>query len=364
MVDCPDSSSTQGSPSSDSQSEYDTSFNRAIRNLNIPTGLLSPTKEQPVSETDLLTLRQELERLRTRLEVPNRATMGDSEKEKGDSLPDFKNSGRYEGDIPASRWLTRLAYDFRKASKNVPKPELYLEAIEMLLEGEPARRLDSTPRIRKIIDKRATATQFDVDTVKEWLTEEFPTSVQDITEADVQTEIENLSQGNEEALATYYQRTVSLLRRTHGRDKPREDSNTALSGLETTMLNCVVNAFVKGIYEDELRRSALHKDAATCGALWKSYEMVQASQRSISLERQVEETLANKRRLTELEKIVQDFTGRPVTAVLSEVQSNPNAFKKSFPIRTQNFPSDQNTWTPPQAGNTGTPGENPSGQPT
>ena len=90
--------------------------------------------------------------------MPNRAIIGDSEKEKGDSLLDFKNSSRYEGDILASRWLTRLAYDFRKASKNVLKLELYLEVIEILLEGEPARRLDSTPRIRKIINKRAIAT--------------------------------------------------------------------------------------------------------------------------------------------------------------------------------------------------------------
>ena len=158
------------------------------------------------------------------------------------------------------------------------------QAIEMLLEEEPARRLDSTPRIRRIIDKRSTATKEDVNTIKEWLTEEFPTSVQDITESDVQTEIENLAQEKDEALATYYQRVVSLLRRTHGRDKPREkDTASALSGLETTMLNCVVNAFVKRLRGDELRRPCLYKDAATCGALWKSYEMVLASHRSLTL---------------------------------------------------------------------------------
>ena len=60
-------------------------------------------------------------------------------------LPNFMNSGRYDGDIPASRWLTRLSYDFKKAHYNPPTPELFLEAIEMLLEGEPAKRLDSTP---------------------------------------------------------------------------------------------------------------------------------------------------------------------------------------------------------------------------
>jgi hypothetical protein len=222
----------------------------------------------------------------------------------GDSLPDFKNSGYYKGDIPAFRWLTRLVYDFRKASQNIPRPELFLEAIEMLLEGEPARRLDSILRIRKIVNKRSEATQVDMNTIKEWLTEEFPISVQDITEADIQTEIENLSQGANKALAIYYQYMVSLLYRTHGRNKPREDSITALSGLETTILNCIINAFVKGIYNNELRYLALYKDTATCGSLWKSYKMIQASQYSISLEYQVEEALASKYRLTELEKII------------------------------------------------------------
>jgi hypothetical protein len=83
-------------------------------------------------------------------------------------LLDFTNSGRYGGgDILVSRWLTRLAYDFKKAGQAILALELFLETIEMLLEGEPARRLDSTPRIRRLIDRRSSATQLDVETVKE-----------------------------------------------------------------------------------------------------------------------------------------------------------------------------------------------------
>jgi hypothetical protein len=63
----------------------------------------------------------------------------------------------------------------------------------MLLEREPARRLDSTPQIRKLVDKHSTAVSEHVETVKEWLIEEFPTSVEDLAEANVQTEIEDLS---------------------------------------------------------------------------------------------------------------------------------------------------------------------------
>ncbi|KAH8745452.1 hypothetical protein F5882DRAFT_371266, partial [Hyaloscypha sp. PMI_1271] len=63
--------------------------------------------------------------------------------------------------------LTRLIYDFRKARHNPPSPELFLESIKILLEGEPTRRLDSTSRIHRIINKRSTTIKEDITTIKE-----------------------------------------------------------------------------------------------------------------------------------------------------------------------------------------------------
>jgi hypothetical protein len=148
--------------------------------------------------------------------------------------------------------------------------------------------LDSTPRIRKLIDNRDTATDNDVNVVKEWLMEEFPTSVDDITEIDVQTEIKSLEQGPTEALGAYYWINLGILKRTHGRDRSRDTKKaSALNGLEIMMLNRIVNTFVKGLSQNDLQKAALQKDAATWGALWKSFEMVQAAQRSLQLEKQV-----------------------------------------------------------------------------
>lgn len=58
----------------------------------------------------------------------------------------------------------------------------------------------------------------------------------------------------DEALAAYYQRAMSLLRRTHARDRPRDDSASVLSGVENTVMNCIVNAFVKGLRNPDLRK--------------------------------------------------------------------------------------------------------------
>jgi hypothetical protein len=59
------------------------------------------------------------------------------------------------------------------------------------------------------------------------------------------------------------------LRRTHGRDKPRDTDLlvSALSEVEITILDTIVNAFVKGLYKVDLRREANRCDTASCGAL-------------------------------------------------------------------------------------------------
>jgi hypothetical protein len=47
--------------------------------------------------------------------------------------------------------------NFKKAGQNPPSLELLIETIEILLEAEPAKRLDLTPRVRKIVDNRKSA---------------------------------------------------------------------------------------------------------------------------------------------------------------------------------------------------------------
>jgi hypothetical protein len=354
----PQSASPKASSTSTGSSEtnspdsqgIDTSFDQAIRNIQISSSQLSPSKSLYLDdsglERNLLSVREELEKLvDTQARTQKKPRKDPKITMNSNTLPDFANAGRYNGDIPASRWITRLIYDFKKAGQPVPDPELFLEAVEMLLEGEPARRLDSTPRIRRLIDNREAAAAAHVNTVKEWLMEEFPTSVEDVTEIDVQSEIESLEQGPAEALASYYQRTLGILRKTHGRDRPRDtDRSTTLSGLEVTMLNCVVNAFVKGLFQDNLRKAALQKDAATCGALWKSYEMVQAAQRSLQLEKQIEEALSSKKRLADLEKFVLDHHGRTATVVLAEVKQNPHALMRTMPNAQASYQNSYNAY--------------------
>jgi len=254
------------------------------------------------------------------------------------SCPDYKRSGEYDGSIPASRWLLKLTHDFKTARLYPPSPELFLESIEMLFHGEAAKRLDSTPRIRRIVEDRDTATDTEVEEVKNWMQEEFPKEISDTVEENLQSEIEHLGQNETESLQNYYLRTVNILRRAHGKDRPRPaNTDTRLSGLEEVMLDTMVSAFVKGLRDNRVRRSSLEKDAATAGSLWRSYEIVQATQRSLELLDQIEHERNEKLKMAKMEELLSKQYGRPVVSVLADLDSgkldiNPVPIPKAQPI--------------------------------
>jgi hypothetical protein len=77
---------------------------------------------------------------------------------------------------------------------------------------------------------------------------------------------------------------ISLLYRIYSYNKSREDSITTLSNLETTILNYIINAFIKGIYNNKLWYLAFYKNTTICKVFWKSYKIIQAFQYSILLE--------------------------------------------------------------------------------
>jgi hypothetical protein len=62
----------------------------------------------------------------------------------------------------------------------------------MLLDDKLACRLDFTPRIRKLINNREFAIAINVETIKEWLIEEFLSFIDNITKIDMQNKIESL----------------------------------------------------------------------------------------------------------------------------------------------------------------------------
>ncbi|KAI6246364.1 hypothetical protein HI914_05696 [Erysiphe necator] len=112
----------------------------------------------------------------------------------------------------------------------------------------------------KEIANRKNATEASVAFVKCALKERFPGC----------SEVEKLRQGSEEPLAAYYARTVRLLNRTRGRDKPKSESmGLPLTGLEEFTFSTIIMAYARGLFDEILRKDAFAKCGASCSSLWR-----------------------------------------------------------------------------------------------
>ncbi|TQS34379.1 hypothetical protein Golomagni_05240 [Golovinomyces magnicellulatus] len=240
------------------------------------------------------------ETLRKHLEMASTTTNANHQEL---TLPTFDRAGSYNSNILALRWLLRLKYDFQRAGYNSPP-----------VDGPVADRLAATPRIRRIINARETATPKNLAEVNKWLKEEFPDNFEDNVEQDIQSEIQTFAQRkkddqnfqNPETLSAYYQRAVNLLRRAHCRDRPRENSALpVLKRLENFMLNTTVNAYVIGLCNSRLCQKVLERDEAIYGALWKAHDTI---------------------KLSKLEEFVSSQYGRSAVSVLADVDAGRSVY--------------------------------------
>jgi len=119
--------------------------------------------------------------------------------------------------------------------------------------------------------------------------------------------MDTLAQEASKPLAAYYQQAVNIPRRTHSRDRPNNsDSATTtstLTGLEEFTLGCVVNAFVRGLYDPHLQKKVMNHGGASCGSLWLSYDIVRQTQKAVQEKKLVEEQLAERKKLSRLEEL-------------------------------------------------------------
>ncbi|RKF79818.1 hypothetical protein GcC1_042033, partial [Golovinomyces cichoracearum] len=167
------------------------------------------------------------------------------------TYPTFQMCGKYDGSTPAMKWLHQLQMDFRPHYA-VVTPDVFFEAIEVLFIGRAESWLDSVPRLSKFTDQLEEPKEFDLEEFKQALKKKFPKkSVANMSDGNVQEDIQSLKQGEGETLMVYHERAQDLLRRSNGRDDA-SDNGLELSALEKTMLSIIVKAFIRGVRDDNL----------------------------------------------------------------------------------------------------------------
>ncbi|KAI1872009.1 uncharacterized protein JN550_004212 [Neoarthrinium moseri] len=241
---------------------------------------------------------------------------GHSETDKME-MPDLGACGRFDGKESAARWLARLKWQFRKAGHVMPPPSEYIQVVNMQAEGSVATFLDSDPTLQAILRRaeEGGALSQDIEALDQALRDRFPAQLVDESTVQPSEEWKSLTQEKNEALAAYYNRAQNLLRRMGARDAPRDVTAfqaNPLSALETFSLKTVIDKFVQGLEDAQLKQEAISRSLGTTGALWQCYEGLRECQRVIESREELQKQAADKMRLQMLESIVKDNTGLSV----------------------------------------------------
>ena len=82
-----------------------------------------------------------------------------------------------------------------------------------------------------------------------------------------------------------------------------------------------MNAFVKGIYDLHLRRKVMNHRGITCRSLWRSYEIVLKTQKSIKEKQAIEEQIVERKKLARIEELCLKLTNQTTSSLLADLDN-------------------------------------------
>lgn len=197
--------------------------------------------------------------------------------------PTFAFCGTFSGlTIPAARWLTKFNHEMKgyRLPDGTIDPGLYLESLNMLLTDDASDWAESYPdAIRILADPDPT--QEMVETFKARLCERFPSKNVEVTLVSFDVELAGLNQRPEESLFPYYKRVAGLMQRIGAKDRPAPTPGLhPLTVLESTMLDTILRAFIRGIRDPEIRKEATRGMASPERSLRNIYTLAEEAKRT------------------------------------------------------------------------------------
>ena len=196
--------------------------------------------------------------------------------------PSFAFCGTFSGNdsISAVRWLRKFEHEIvgYRVNGTVP-PDKYLSSVDMLLMDDAAEWAESYPEAIRLL-KDPNPTQESVNTFKALLCDRFPAKVVEVVTVPIDVELSGLKQRTDESLASYYKRVTGLMQRAGARDRAAPPGNLPLSPLESTFLDIILRAFIKGIIDPEVRKEATRGMASVDRSLKTIYQLAEEARRT------------------------------------------------------------------------------------
>lgn len=191
--------------------------------------------------------------------------------------PTYAFCGTFSGKESAARWLRKLDHELSgyKQDGSIP-PDKYFDAFNMLLTDEAGDWADSYPEAVRLLNTEEP-TKVTVETFKALLCERFPSKAAELSPVPFDVELAELRQKVDESLANYYKRTLNLITRHGGRDRP---ANTTLGNWEAATLDTVLRAFIRGISDLDVRREATKGMSMSERSLKSVYTLAEEARRT------------------------------------------------------------------------------------
>lgn len=195
--------------------------------------------------------------------------------------PSFAFCGPFPGqmNISANRWFRKFDYEMSGFCIDGRIPaDKYLSFLNMLLTEDAAEWADSYPDAIRLLED-PNPTQETVDSFKALLCDRFPSRIVEVVPVPFDVELSELKQKEDESLASFYKRVLSLMQRVGARDRPIAGS-TALTILESSMLDMILRAFIRGINDLEVRKETIRGMIAIDRSLKNIYQLAEEAKRT------------------------------------------------------------------------------------
>lgn len=229
--------------------------------------------------------------------------------------PTFSFCGNFSGKegISAARWLKRLEWEFEPSvyQGNIP-PKDFLKSVDLLLTEEAAAWADTSEEVSSLLSLGHPSVQ-DVTRFKSLFQAKFPAKSCDSTSTSLDFELRNLVQMKHESLRDYYHRVLAMMHRFGAKDRVSHDPY--LTKLESTVLDMIMEAFIKGLSDHSMQRVAIERTNYGRLSLADTYNMIQQQESSSKSE----------------------VLWRPVNTPAS----NASSFPSHIPAHTQQHPESQ-----------------------
>ena len=171
------------------------------------------------------------------------------------SRPTFEFCRTYDGSEPVARWLKRLESDLRDLDKDNISPAQYLTTVDLLHIDEAFDWAESSSEISAIHAGSHTKESLQRSPFLLPSKERFPSRTPEIVTVSFPEALDALRQNIDETLNSYYYRTMQIISRYGVRD--RVPGCLPLSILESSTLDLVYEAFLRGLVDRELRCEAI-----------------------------------------------------------------------------------------------------------